>query len=131
MVYKSKIGIGTVFFIVLVLGMSSYFMIREGFWVGLLTNIMVIILFAYVFPQTYYIIVGEKLRVKCGIFVNNSFEINRTTKITETNNPISAPAASLDRLEILFDNNKSVIISSKQKNDFIAHLTNKNPKIIV
>ena len=58
------------------------------------------------------------LRVKCAFFINKSYEISRVTEVRETNNPIGAPAVSLDRLEIVFDNHESVLISPKQKNDF-------------
>ena len=63
--------------------------------------------------------------------MNKSFEISRITKITETNNPKGAPAASLDRLAISFDNYESVVISPKLKHDFIDHLIKINPKITV
>jgi len=106
-------------------------MIKEGVWIGLLINLLVIIFIAYIFLRTYYIIDEGILRVKCAFFINKSFEISRVTEVMETNNPISAPAASLDRLEIVFDNHDSVIISPKQKNDFILQLRLLNPKIIV
>ena len=131
LIYKSKIGIGIVIFIALILGLSSYLMIKDGVWIGLLINVLVVVFIAYIFLQTYYIIDEGILKVKCAFFINKSFEISRVTKVTETNNPLSAPAASLDRLEIVFDNHESVIISPKQKNDFILQLRKLNPKIIV
>lgn len=69
-----------------------------------------------------YSIEGNILKIKCGFLINKSFEISCITKITETNNPISAPTASLDRLVIAFDNYDSVVISPKQKYDFIDQL---------
>lgn len=130
-VYKSKIGTGIVIFIVIVLGLSIYPMIQEGIWEGLLTIVLTAAFIAYVFLQTFYIIDGDILRVKCGFLMNRSYEISRIIKITETNNPISAPAASLDRLEISLDNGKSVIVSPKQKSGFIEELQRRNPKITV
>jgi hypothetical protein len=131
LIYKSKIGIGIVIFIALILGLSSYLMIKDRVWIGLIINVLVAVFIAYIFLQTYYTIDKGILRVKCAFLINKSFEISRVTEVRETNNPISAPATSLDRLEIVFDNYESVIISPKQKNDFILQLRKLNPKIIV
>ncbi|MBT8299549.1 MAG: PH domain-containing protein [Maribacter sp.] len=130
-VYKSKIGLSIVLLLVLVLGTTSYLMIKDGAWLGLLLNILVALVIGYIFIQTRYTIKGDILIVKCTFLINKSYEIKRITKITETNNPLSAPAASLDRLEINFDNYDSVLISPKQKSEFISHLKILNPNIVV
>lgn len=131
LIYKSKIGIGIVLLVTLILGLSSYLMIKDRVWIGLLINVLVAVFIAYIFLQTYYIIDKGILRVKCAFFINKSYEISRVIEVRETNNPIGAPAASLDRLEIIFDNHESVIIPPKQKNDFILQIKKLNPKIIV
>jgi hypothetical protein len=130
-VYKSKIGLGLVAFISLVLGFGSFLMIRDGIWLGLMINVLVGIFCAYIFLQTYYAIDGQMLKIKCGFFINRSLDILSISEITETNNPIGAPAASLDRLKISFDDHKSVYISPKLKKEFIESLKKLNPTIIV
>ncbi|EAR02494.1 PH domain-containing protein [Maribacter sp. HTCC2170] len=130
-VYKSKIGVGISIFIGLVLGLGAYQMFKDGLWLGLAINVLVALFVIYLFLQTYYVIDGKTLKVKSGFIVNKSFEINRIIKISETNNPISAPAASLDRLEIKLDSKRSVIISPKLKHEFIEELKKINPKIMV
>jgi hypothetical protein len=52
-------------------------------------------------------------------------------KISETHNPLSAPATSLDRLEIVFGRNDSILISPKQKLEFIKHIQSINPGVEV
>ena len=126
-----KIGVGLMVFILLILGISAYSMIQGGNWEGLLPMLLFIIFIIYLFTQMSYSIEGNILKVKCGFLMNKSFEISRITKITETNNPKGAPAASLDRLAISFDNYESVVISPKQKYDFIDQLIKINPKITV
>lgn len=118
-IYKSKIGLAISMFFVVVLGSSSYFMIKDGIWLGLLINVLIFAFLVYVFNQTYYTIKGDDLLVKCAFFINKSYAIKRITKIIETNNPIVAPAASLDRLKLFFDSYESVLISPKLKHDFI------------
>lgn len=130
-VYKSKIGISIVFILVIVLGSTSYLMIIDGVWLGLLINLLVAVFIGYIMVQTYYTIKDDILMVKCAFLINKSYQIKTITKITETNNPLSAPAASLDRLEINFENYDSVLISPQRKHDFIDHLKRINPEIIV
>ena len=130
-VYKSKIGYGLVLFIAIVLGVSSYPIIKEGLWKGLWPIVLTILFFVYVFRNTRYIINGDTLQVQCGVFMNKSYAINQIAKIRETNNPISAPATSMDRLEVSMHNGKSVIISPKKKQAFIDHLKRLNPQIRV
>lgn len=52
-------------------------------------------------------------------------------KIEETRNPISAPAPSLNRLEIFYNRFDSIVISPKDKPEFIANLIKLNPEIEV
>ena len=126
-----KIGVGLMVFILLILGISAYSMIQGGNWEGLLPMLLFIIFIIYLFTLMSYSIEGNILIVKCGFLMNKSFEINRITNLTESNNPIGATATSLDRLVIAFDNSDSVVISPKQKYDFIDHLIKLNPNIIV
>lgn len=128
-VYKSKIGIGLVLVIVLVFVISSYNLILDKSWGGLLFMTLTAAFIAHLFHQTYYTIDGNILKVKSGFLLKQSYEISQIKRITETHNPISAPAASLDRLEINLDNGKNVIISPKLKYDFIDDLKKRNPKI--
>ena len=65
----------------------------------------------------------------CSFWVNRSITISSIKKIQETNNPLSAPAISLDRLEILYNQFDSIIISPKDKTSFVSHLIKLNPKI--
>ena len=55
--------------------------------------------------------------------------IKNIIKITETNNPISSAAASMDRLEIHYNKYDSVLISPKDKKEFLTRLLKQNAKI--
>lgn len=128
-VYKSKIGIGLVLFIVFVFSISSYNLVIAKSWGGLMFMVLTAVFIASLFNQTFYTIDGNVLKVKSGFLVNKSYEISRITEIRETHSPISAPAASLDRLEIILNNGQGVIISPKQKYEFLDELKKLNPKI--
>jgi hypothetical protein len=129
--YKSKIGLSIVLFIAIVLGITSTIMIVNHVWPGLVINIVVVGFISYMFTSTYYVINGNDLIIKCGFMINTTIKIDRIKKIVETNNPLSSPATSLDRIAIYYNKSDSVMISPKDKMDFINQLNNINAKIEV
>lgn len=129
--YKSKIGSGIVSFIAIVLGGIGVIMIVNHSWDGLAVIIAVGCFTAYMFTSIYYIIDGNKLTVRCGFMFNSTIQIDKIKKIAETNNPISSPAASLDRLAIYYNQHDLVIVSPKDKIGFIHQLKEINSAIMV
>lgn len=129
--FKSKIGLEIILFIAIVLGTTSIIMIINCVCVGLAINLIGVGFASYMFMSTYYIINGNDLIVKCGFMINITVKIDRIKKIVETNNPLSSPAASLDRLAIYYNDTDSVMISPKDKIIFINHLIATNSKIEV
>ena len=129
--YRSKIGFGIVLFISIVIGGTSALMIVDHAWPGLIVNIAVLGFIAYLFTSTYYIINGNDLIVRSGFLFKRTIKIDRIKKIEETNNPLSSPAASLDRLAIYYNKFDFVLISPKDKMDFIAQLKRINGEIEV
>lgn len=98
----------------------SSFYVFKGIWVGVLINAIVLVFFIYLALTTYYHINSEgSMTLNCG-FSKKVIRIDTITKITETSNPISAPAFSLDRLELFYGKFDSVIISPKDKQAFIS-----------
>lgn len=129
--YKSKIGMEIlipliIIFIVLV------FITQDGYSVWSVLSVAPIIIFiVYIFRTTYYTINNSILEIKCGFLVNLSIDINSITQIRETNNILSAPALSLDRLEISYGKHRRVLVSPEEKKKFIEHLQNLHPNITV
>jgi hypothetical protein len=80
---------------------------------------------------TNYTIENGKLTIKCGFFYNKTIDINTIKKIAETNNPLSSPGTSLDRLEIVYGKFDSIIISPKKKKEFISDIEKLNPSVEV
>lgn len=74
-----------------------------------------------------YVIDGEYLIVKSGFFFSQRFFIEDLRSITPTRTILSAPAASLDRLELNFGD-VSVVVSPKDKDGFIECIRSKAPK---
>ena len=76
-----------------------------------------------------YKITGNTLTVKCGYFPAVNHDISLIATIKPTRTILSAPASSLDRIEIRFVNHSSVVISPYDKLKFINHLRSINPDI--
>lgn len=130
--YKSKIGLEVVIPLVLVFGIVLFFTFSKGpSWLGIAILLPLIVFMIHMIMTTYYTINGNSLTIKCGFLFNKTIDISSIKKISETNNPISSPATSIDRLEITYGKYNSVIISPKQKQQFINDITTLNPKVEV
>lgn len=128
-IYKSKIGLELVIPLIIVLGITSVLMILKSAWPGLVINFAVIVFLWYTFTNTFYTIRDRHLFVKCGFFVNETIAIDKIKRVSETRNPLSSAAASLDRLEIIYNQYGNVLISPKDKTGFINHIKGINPGI--
>jgi hypothetical protein len=121
-VYKSKIGYEVLIPIILLLGITFYLHIVNKVWLGIIINSLISFLITYLITQTKYIITGNILIIKAGFMINKTISIQEIKCITRTNNPLSSPALSLDRIEILYAKMKRVVISPKDRNLFINQL---------
>ena len=132
--FKSKVSYGTLvvifllFFAPIIIGTINNGITKNFFVLnGILILVYAFIL--YLFLSTEYAIDKEKLKIKSGFIYNKYLNIDKIKSITKTNNPISAPAASFDRIEIHFEKFNSVIISPKDKIGFVKELIKRNPNI--
>lgn len=108
-----------------------FLQIRQGAagWPGVIIVLLVILFVVHLFATTNYSVEGNILTVKSGFLYNRSIDILTIRKVSETTNPLSAPAISLDRLEIKYGKFDSVLISPKLKKEFISELASLNPNI--
>lgn len=128
-VYKSKVGIGLLLYVTGIVGTVTTIMIVNKIWIGVIIMALLIAFITHMFLTTWYKIDEQKLEIRCGFLYRLNLDIAAIIKISETNNPISSPATALDRLEITYNKNSSVLISPAQKMDFITHLLRINPEI--
>jgi hypothetical protein len=120
--YRSKVGPELAVPVFVLLGSIGLLMLYEKIWSGLLVILLVGLFIGHLFMTTYYEIDGRNLRIQCGFLVNQSIDINTIRTITETRNPMSSPATSMDRLEITYNTFDSVLVSPKDKAGFIQAL---------
>jgi hypothetical protein len=130
-VYKSKIGLELVIPIAVLIGGPFLWMLFLHAWAGVIVISLTAVFILHMFATTYYTISGDTLDVKSGFIIHTTIDINTITKITATRNMLSAPALSLDRLEIFYNKYDSVLISPDDQAGFIAQLKSVNPNIAV
>lgn len=94
------------------------------------TTIAMGALFADVLINTSYTVANGKLIIKCGITQCHTVEISEITLIRKTQSLLSAPALSVrHRIEVKYGHRKSIIISPRNRHDFIDNLLHINPLI--
>ncbi len=128
-VYKSKIGLELVIPLSLIFGWTLIMLIIKKEWIGVVSILVIIIIMTYTFFAMNYIVEPENLTIKCTLLCNEKIPIQSIRKISETNNILSSPAYSIDRLEIFYNKFDSIMISPKYKKEFIENLLELNPNI--
>jgi len=129
--YNSKIGKELVILFSVVFGIISILIVIDGEYLAVLIIGALAVFITTLLKQTYYIIDGNILRIKSWFLVNMKIDINNIRKIAETNNPLSSPAGSLDRLGIYYNKSSLILISPEDKKGFIEHILKINPKVEV
>ncbi|MED4323086.1 PH domain-containing protein [Weizmannia sp. CD-2023] len=80
--------------------------------------------------HTFYILTDKVLKVRGGIF-SWTIPLEEIEVITESKNPLAAPALSLDRLQVVYGKSKFILISPKDKSLFLKQIKKMRPEIIV
>ncbi len=117
-VYPSKVGLELLIPVLLIFGIG-------------IIQFAIMLVFVLLFFSISYTVSDEILTVTSLFVVKKNIPIKDITRIVESNNPISAPAASLSRLEVYYGKYSSTVISPKDKMRFIEHLTRLSPTIQV
>lgn len=92
--------------------------------------VVIISLFVLSMFRTVYVVNGSKLRVWVGVIPYGKKEIGQIKSVHRTSSLISSPALSIDRLAITFVNGDRLIISPKDREEFVAALLAVNPQIV-
>jgi hypothetical protein len=105
--------------------------VRDAAWITMtaLATVSGLILFPLLF-NTRYIISNEVLNIKSGFVFKVDIDIQKIKKIAPNSTIWSAPALSFDRIEVFYNTYDSIIISPKNKKDFIETLKQINPTIV-
>jgi hypothetical protein len=91
-----------------------------------MTMVVILIFMFWMFSKIKYVIDGTILKVWW-----IKIDIHSIKRIYKTNNPLSSPALSLDRIAVVYNTYDEVLISPKLKKEFVEELLKINPTIIV
>ncbi|WP_313238456.1 PH domain-containing protein [Sporosarcina ureae] len=97
---------------------------------GYIIGALILTLLLWIWFGTGYKVEGELLKLKFGPF-KSRVNIKEIKQISRTKNPFTAPALSIDRLEILFGTYDVINISPKNENELLHSLLAVNPNIQV
>jgi len=129
--FASKIDLWFVMLLSLVFGIILTLFAFDENWIVFSILVLVIIFIAHMFATTFYVVNDEKVIIKSGFFFNLSIKIKDIKRISKSNNIISSPALSFNRLEILYNKFDTILISPKDKEGFIKALKIINQEIEV
>jgi len=127
--YKSKIDLWLVLFLAAAFGWPLYMTISEQNWVGLAVCLPVLLFLGYSVSTIEYRIKEDSLIIRSGFSRFNPIPVKTIRRIRETNSVLASPAASLSRLEIIYNRYDSVLISPKDKSGFIDEIKKINPAV--
>ena len=119
--FRSSISLGLITFLALVFGSTSFLMLRDGAWLGLVINGLVILGIAALFKTTTYVLSNEGLEIRCG-FSRKFIRWKEIRSVKYTSNPISAPAFSFKRIQISHGKMGCVLISPHTRESFMNEL---------
>ncbi len=130
--FKSKIGLAILIPIAFLLMTIEILMIINGIWLSAIIVGLVILFITYLYLDTSYKFTDDnKLKIKSGFLINKSIDIHSIKTVKQTRDPLASPALSLDRLEIYYNKYDKVIISPKEKSEFVNQLKQINANINV
>lgn len=96
----------------------------------ILLMLAIIVLFSSFWFNTHYTIKKKHVKISYGP-ITKRILISEITAIRKTKNPFTAPALSMKRIELTYDNYHTIQISPKETQRFIRELTRRNSEIQV
>ena len=129
MIFKSKVDwwMAAIFLVVPI--SMIYGVITEPDAILMLFTTIMIVLLVTLFFGTKYVIEDRELIVYGGIY-KKTIPIEQIRNLRPSKNPLSAPAMSIDRIEITYNTFSEVIlVSPKDKEGFVKRLLEINPNI--
>ncbi|RRQ50056.1 hypothetical protein DZC72_05640 [Maribacter algicola] len=132
--YKSKISWGLLVVpMLLFLGIIVSMILKGEEPSGILTTsgilLAVCLFILYLLMNTEYGMDADTLYVKSGFVYRKHLDISRITSVKKAKNIFSAPAASLDRIQLTYDKFGVLVLSPKDKENFVKDLVVINPNI--
>jgi hypothetical protein len=94
--------------------------------------VMYSIFYTFTILTTYYIFIKDNLYIRYAYSIMKIINISTITEIRYfSNEDRNSYSLSHDRIEIIYANDKSIVISPKDKDGFIEEIQLVNPNVVV
>jgi hypothetical protein len=131
-VYRSKVDIWLAGLVFGVLSYAVYEAFSEKQYDVLWVIVPVTLLVVSLYWQIKYVVGNGQLEIRTLIFGNMKIDISDIKSVHQTYNPLSAPALSINRLEVKYGSKFDyLLISPKNRKAFVKQLIAINPNIDV
>lgn len=122
-IYRSKLDVWLALFMAsgLLLPVIVALVIGEGLLIMLIICGAAALFSIWLYFATQYRVTAAQVTVHAGLF-KVQIPVDSIRAVKKTRNPLSSPAFSLDRLEITYGQNKTIMISPKDKNRFLEDI---------
>jgi hypothetical protein len=133
-VFRSKVDgklklIGLALPCVVLIAIASSPRLATGLlWVPIILTVLVAAMVVWVVLSTYYEFEGDVLVAHSGPFFWR-IPVKEISAVRESNSVRSAPALSMERLEITFGEGRALLISPEDKAGFLATLRRRAPRL--
>jgi hypothetical protein len=136
LVFRSKVDVLIVMIPVVVIGAEAWLFLSIQAWGGIAVLAVVSIPLLLMFLQTDYKISNDGvLIIRCGVLFRRQIQIGKISSVVNSKASVqSSPALSLDRIAIYYNEGheqKCVLVSPKDKADFLTVLKERNPSITI
>ena len=118
--------LGWIFWIVI--SLPPVLLIKEGHYFYVLYCLPIALFLGWIWFRTGYTVTENDLEIKSGL-IYMKIPLKEIKTIRKSRNPFSAPALSLDRLEIKYGDYRKVIISPEDKKGFIRAIKKRNQDV--
>ncbi|MDE5413377.1 PH domain-containing protein [Alkalihalobacterium chitinilyticum] len=127
--YRSKkdLWLGVIIWATILVSLMMPILGRE--WIAFVIAIPIAGFMMWLWFGTGYLLAEQQIKVKYGPF-KKTIKIGDISKINKSKNPLSAPALSINRLEIVYGKFYDfTLISPVNEREFILELLKENPNI--
>lgn len=131
-VYPTKVSVTLVLIISLIMGCILVPYAIKSLWIPFTIILILHFLLLFMLANIKYVITESQLIIdqSMGKWGKEVIDISTIKSIEPTHTILSAPASSLDRLRISYNKYDDIIISPRQKEEFIRQLQSINPQIV-
>lgn len=109
------------------LGSGLYFLYLGKINFGVFVSLVIPIFILWIWLTTYYVLDDSNLVIRYGPF-KKIIPLNLIKSVKKTINPLASPALSLKRLEITYGQYNNVLISPKNREEFMKILKERCPQ---